>query len=32
MTDSNGRQFPWSLFVFELIGTVLLVLVGLSSS
>jgi aquaporin Z len=30
MTDSNGRQVPWALFVSELIGTAMLVLVGLS--
>jgi aquaporin Z len=30
MTDANGRQIPWALFVSELIGTALLVLVGLS--
>ena len=30
MADSNGRQVPWALFLSELIGTALLVLVGLS--
>lgn len=30
MEDSNHRQIPWALFVSELIGTALLVLVGLS--
>ena len=30
MEDSNGRRIPWALFVSELIGTALLVLVGLS--
>ena len=28
--DENGRRFPWPLFVSELVGTALLVLVGLS--
>ena len=28
--ESNGRQIPWALFLSELIGTALLVLVGLS--
>jgi aquaporin Z len=30
MEDSNSRHIPWGLFVSELIGTALLVLVGLS--
>ena len=30
MGESNGRHIPWALFVSELIGTALLVLVGLS--
>jgi aquaporin Z len=30
MNDSNGWHFPWGLFIAELIGTALLVLVGLS--
>ena len=30
MEESNGRHIPWTLFVSELIGTALLVLVGLS--
>jgi aquaporin Z len=30
MENSNGRHIPWALFVSELIGTALLVLVGLS--
>jgi aquaporin Z len=30
MTESNGRHIPWMVFVSELIGTALLVLVGLS--
>lgn len=30
MGESNGRHMPWALFVSELIGTALLVLVGLS--
>jgi aquaporin Z len=30
MEDSNGRHIPWALFFSELIGTGLLVLVGLS--
>ena len=30
MGESNGRRIPWALFVSELIGTALLVLVGLS--
>ena len=30
MENSNSRRFPWTLFVSELIGTALLVLVGLS--
>ena len=30
MEDSNSRHIPWALFVSELIGTALLVLVGLS--
>jgi aquaporin Z len=30
MEDSNGRHIPWALFISELIGTALLVLVGLS--
>jgi len=30
MEDSNDRRIPWALFVSELIGTALLVLVGLS--
>jgi len=30
MEDSNSRNIPWALFVSELIGTALLVLVGLS--
>jgi hypothetical protein len=30
MEDSNGRHIPWALFFSELIGTALLVLVGLS--
>jgi aquaporin Z len=30
MEDSNGRRISWALFVSELIGTALLVLVGLS--
>jgi aquaporin Z len=30
MEDSNGRHMPWRLFASELIGTALLVLVGLS--
>jgi len=30
MEDSNSRRIPWALFVSELIGTTLLVLVGLS--
>jgi aquaporin Z len=30
MTESNGRHIPWALFLSELIGTALLVLVGLS--
>jgi len=30
MEDSSDRRIPWSLFVSELIGTALLVLVGLS--
>lgn len=30
MEDSNGRRIPWVLFVSELIGTALLVLIGLS--
>ena len=28
--ESNGRRIPWALFASELIGTALLVLVGLS--
>jgi aquaporin Z len=28
--ESNGRQVPWALFLSELIGTALLVLIGLS--
>ena len=30
MDDSNSRRIPWALFVSELIGTALLVLIGLS--
>jgi aquaporin Z len=30
MEDSNGRHIPWAIFISELIGTALLVLVGLS--
>jgi aquaporin Z len=30
MKDSNGQHIPWGLFISELIGTALLVLVGLS--
>jgi aquaporin Z len=30
MEDSNGRHIPWRLFASELIGTALLVLIGLS--
>ena len=30
MNDPTGRPFPWRIFVSELIGTALLVLVGLS--
>jgi hypothetical protein len=30
MEDSNGRRIPWALFVSELMGTALLVLVGRS--
>lgn len=30
MSDQNGGHFPWRLFVSELVGTALLVLVGLS--
>lgn len=30
MMDSNGRHIPWAIFAYELIGTALLVLVGLS--
>jgi aquaporin Z len=30
ITDRNGRRFPWQLILSELIGTALLVLVGLS--
>jgi aquaporin Z len=30
MKESNGQYIPWSLFVSELIGTALLVVVGLS--
>jgi aquaporin Z len=30
MGESNGRHIPWALFVSELIGTALLLLVGLS--
>jgi aquaporin Z len=30
MRESNGRHIPWAIFVSELIGTGLLVLVGLS--
>ena len=30
MEDSKSRHIPWGLFVSELIGTALLVLVGLS--
>jgi aquaporin Z len=30
MEDSNSQHIPWALFVSELIGTALLVLVGLS--
>ena len=30
MEDSNDRRIPWALFASELIGTALLVLVGLS--
>lgn len=30
MEDSNNSRIPWALFVSELIGTALLVLVGLS--
>lgn len=30
MAESNGRHIPWTLFSSELIGTALLVLVGLS--
>jgi aquaporin Z len=30
MEDSNGRQIPWAVFVAELVGTALLVLIGLS--
>ena len=30
MDESNGRNIPWTLFVSELVGTALLVLVGLS--
>ena len=30
MEESNGRNIPWTLFVSELVGTALLVLVGLS--
>ncbi|MGD0624741.1 MAG: aquaporin [Thermodesulfobacteriota bacterium] len=30
MENSNSRHIPWALFVSELIGTALLVLVGLS--
>ena len=28
--DKNGGRFPWPLFFSELVGTALLVLVGLS--
>ncbi|MBZ5537930.1 MAG: hypothetical protein LAO31_18395 [Acidobacteriia bacterium] len=30
MNDQNGGHFPWRLFASELVGTALLVLVGLS--
>jgi hypothetical protein len=30
MENANNRDIPWALFVSELIGTALLVLVGLS--
>ena len=30
MNDQNGGQFPWRVFLSELIGTALLVLFGLS--
>jgi aquaporin Z len=30
MKDQNGRPLPWQLFVSELVGTALLVLIGLS--
>ena len=30
MNDQTGRTLPWGVFVPELIGTALLVLVGLS--
>jgi aquaporin Z len=30
MKDQNGNRFPWQLFFSELVGTALLVLVGLS--
>ena len=30
MEESNDRRIPWALFASELIGTALLVLVGLS--
>ena len=30
MEDSDSRHIPWGLFVSELLGTALLVLVGLS--
>jgi aquaporin Z len=30
MNDQNGRPLPWQLFVSELVGTALLVLIGLS--
>lgn len=30
MGDSNGHRFPWRLFLSELVGTAVLVLVGLS--
>ncbi len=30
MSDQNGGHFPWRLFSSELVGTALLVLVGLS--
>jgi aquaporin Z len=30
MEDSNGRRIPWAIFVSELIGAALPVLVGLS--